>query len=271
MARKPSVNITDVNLTWEQIQNSSPVVGIDEIAAYCGVDPSTVSEWIGSQVFPCWWEISTKNHCARSGDLDEWIANGFRPSPRKSFQKEISTDIIFTFKEYEVGKNCMAPTSHRIPLVWKPMIDDILKEFKQFDGKMSNFVRCAIFNLINDLTILLELNGHEASPQAKLIFVSSQIAEKHTLNSKVLSNLKSAFNLLKKNKNVEEIRSFLKIFEEEIRLLEAPWDKKAGRYLKMTQDLLKEAERRSRAEPHEHEDSEEEDIDEDFEDEGYPE
>lgn len=265
--RKANITLESANLTWDQIEKSEPVFGIDAIAVYCNVDAAKVSEWIGSRVFPAWWDAPTCQHCIRKGDLDEWIANGFKPTPCKSYQKMISTDIILTFKDFEVGKNCMAASSFRIPLIWKPKIDQIMENYKQFEGRLSNFFRCALYNLIADLDTLAEMNGHESSPEFKTMLASAKINEHVSLNDRMLAGVKKTCKDLARIKNPEKIREYIEILKSQVDLFSPPWDRRVRKYLTGLYDLLKTSERRSKAE----EDDDDDMFDGDEDDDGFAE
>lgn len=242
-AKKPSVNPLSPDafsmIDPLMFNGSELIVGIAAIADYCKVDKDKVAEWIGAKdVFPAYWAPKIAQHCISKLDLDEWIKAGFKGVSRKSFPKEVSTDIICTFREFEIGKNCMSATSFRTPLVWKPQIDVILREFKQFENNMSNFWRCAVFNLINDLTQLLLVNGHEASPQTKIMMASSKITEKSNINNRMLRDIKDALSCLRKSRNIDQIKDFIKMADAQVELLEHPWDKKARVLFKQAHALM---------------------------------
>ena len=57
------------------IDQNENYVGIDEIAEYLGVKPSTVRTWIKTKKMPA-HKIGGKLWKFKRAEIDEWIANG---------------------------------------------------------------------------------------------------------------------------------------------------------------------------------------------------
>lgn len=233
------------SLDIDDIDDGLPVIGTAEIAAYCSdrtsktVSKKMVDEWCeNTRIFPA--RFKNGNFRIRQGDLREWCDNNFHPPTRATFNKEVSIDIISTFQEYEVGKNCMSPTSYRMPLEWKPKIDTLLEHFKQFDGKLANFIRCAVFNLIMDLDELQKLGGMQADPRFATISHNAKVRDKHNTYSKSLEDMKKTISIMKRSIHIDDLKLFLKINSAQAEYWEEPWKSRAEKMLKRCRGMLNE-------------------------------
>lgn len=250
-----------MSLDIDEIEKSTLICGLEKIAALCSVTIERVYEWIDQKRFPVKFYRGTWR--IRKGDLDEWIENGFKSPARVFYMKEVSVDIITCFQDFETGKSCLAPTSYRMPLTWKPRLDDLISAFPQFDGKMTNFMRAAVFNFMMDLTELRNQGAVDTDPRLASIAFNSRMRADYELNSKTFQEIKRTAEIVKKQKHLPDIEKFLKSNEEQVEKLPFPWRGRASKILTSLRKFLKELERgKSRKE------IEEDDWDEDEEDDG---
>jgi excisionase family DNA binding protein len=233
------------NLSLEDIEANTPIIGIQNIAKRCGVTKKRVDEWIESKRFPAYY-IGGEFRI-RTEDLNNWITNGFRPPARVIFEREISIDILSVFAEYEVGKNCMPPTSFRIPLAWKPLMENLFRVFPQFENKYSNFVRCSIWNLLLELNELADRGGADSDPCLRVMDNAARLknkAEKYTL---AINNLKANLEIIKKSSTIKILKEFLKDNTPEVARWEAPWKSRGERILKEVNRILENLLRKKQA------------------------
>ncbi len=239
-------NQIPADLDIDDIDDGIPIIGSADMAEYCthrtgkAVSKKMVDEWCeNTRIFPA--RFKNGSFRIRNGDLREWCDNNFNPPTRATFNKEVSIDIISTFQEYEVGKNCMSPTSYRMPLEWKPKIDVLLEHFKQFDGKLANFIRCAVFNLIMDLDELNKLGGMQADPRFATIAHNARVRDKHNTYAKSLEDMKKTISMMRRSIHLEDIKTFLDLNSSHADKWEEPWKSRAEKMLKRCRAMYNES------------------------------
>lgn len=238
-------NLQTANFSLEEIEANTPVIGIQNIAKACGVTKKRVDEWIESKRFPAYYiggEFRIRNE-----DLNSWIANGFKPPARVSFEREISVDILSVFGDYEVGKNCMAGASFRIPLVWKPMIDKLFTIYPQFENKLSNFVRCAMWNLILELNELAERSGAESDPCLRVMDNAARLKHKADKYTLAINNLKANLEIIKKSSTIKIIKNFVLDNSPEVARWELPWKTRGEKILKEGSRMLESLQQKKKS------------------------
>ena len=224
------------NITLEDLEM---VVGLDEIASECGVDKKVIYGWIDryKNQFPA--RFSRGEWLSYKNDLKEWVDNGCKPKLDTSFTKDVGLDIIATFAEYEVGKNCMPATSYRMPLVWKPKLDEHLSKYPQLGGRISNFIRAAVWNLLNDLDTLSSINAMGTDPAFSGIALLVKEKEMIGRMTKFHDELKVFVgSITKSGAPVARVTKNIKELHERIVRLEEPWKTRGEKLIKKAHEEL---------------------------------